>query len=208
MEDVLTLYELPYNPKRPVICFDERPCQLLGEVLAPLPMQPGQPQREDYQYQRNGTCTLFVAFEPLAGNSIVQVRSQRTRKDYAEFMKELADVHYPEVDKIVLIQDNLNTHSAGSFYETFTAEEAYRVSTRFESHHTPKKGSWLNMVEIELSVFAKQCLDRRIGDQGTLQREGQALAQERNRIRATVQWSFTKQNARQKLQRHYAAIKD
>lgn len=206
MEDVLGLYELPYNPKRPLVCFDERPCQLLGELLTPLPMQPGQPQREDYQYQRNGTCTLFVAFEPLAGKRIVQVRRQRTRCDYAEFMKELADVHYPEADTIVLIQDNLNTHSAGSFYEAFTAEEAYRLSTRFENHYTPKKGSWLNMVEIELSVFAKQCLDRRIGDQTTLEREVQALAQERNRIRATVQWSFTKQNARQKLRRHYAAV--
>jgi len=208
MEDVLSLYELPYNPRRPVICFDERPCQLLGHVSAPLPMQPGQPQREDYQYQRKGTCTLFVAFEPLAGKRIVQVRRQRTRRDYAEFMKELADAHYPQADKIVLIQDNLNTHSAGSFYEAFTAEEAYRLSMRFEGHYTPKKGSWLNMVEIELSVFAKQCLDRRIGDQTTLQHEVQALAQERNQVRATVHWSFTKQDARQKLHRHYTITRN
>lgn len=206
MEEVLSVYERPYDPKRPVICFDERPCQLLEDVIAPLPMQPGKPKREDYHYQRNGTCALLIAFEPLAGKRIVQVRSQRTRQDYAAFMKELAEVHYPGVDALVLIQDNLNTHSAGSFYEAFPAEEAYRLSGRFEVHYTPKKASWLNMVELELAVFGQQCLDRRIGDQETLGREVEALARERNTAKATVHWSFTRQDARQKLQRHYDTV--
>lgn len=206
MEDVLSLYERPYDPKYPVISFDERPCQLVGDILAPLPMQPGRLRREDHEYQRNGTCALLVAFEPLACRRIISVRSQRTRLDHAAFMKELADVHYPTAEKIVLVQDNLNTHSVGSFYVAFAAEEAYRLSTRFEMHHTPKKGSWLNMVELELAVFAQQCLDRRIGDQDTLRREVLALAQERNQLRATVRWGFTQQDARRKLERHYQDV--
>jgi len=186
-----------------VICFDERPCQLIGDVIAPLPMEPGQPLREDYHYQRNGTCALFIGVEPLSGQRIVQVHQKRTRQDYAHLMRELAEIHYPSAEKLVVVEDNLNTHSAGSFYETFPAEEAYRLSRRFEFHYTPKKGSWLNMAEIELSVFAQQCLDRRIGDIETLQREVMALAQERNRARATIHWGFTQQDAHQKLERHY-----
>ena len=209
MEDVLDIYARPYDPQYPKICFDERPCQLVENLLTPLPMKPGHPLREDHEYKRKGICELFMAFEPLAKKRIVHVRSQRTRVDYAQFMKQLADEHYPHAKRIVLVQDHLNTHSAGSFYEAFPPQEAYRLSQRFEMHYTPKKGSWLNMAELELAVFAKQCLDRRIGDQDTLRREVLALEQERNRSRATVHWSFTQQDARRKLQRHYdAAIKN
>lgn len=203
MEDVLDIYTRPYDPQYPKICFDERPCQLVEDLLTPLPMKPGHPLREDHEYKRKGLCELFMAFEPLAKKRIVHVRSQRTRVDYAQFMKQLADEHYPHAKRIVLVQDNLNTHSAGSFYEAFPPQEAYRLSQRFEMHYTPKKGSWLNMAELELAAFAKQCLDRRIGDQDMLRREASALAQERNRSGATVHWTFTQQDARRKLQRHY-----
>lgn len=209
MEDVLGVYERPYDPAYPVICFDERPCQLVENLLTPLPMKPGHPLREDHEYKRKGICELFMAFEPLAKKRIVDVRSQRTRVDYAQFMKQLAEERYPHAKRIILVQDNLNTHSAGSFYEAFPPEEAYRLSRRFEMHYTPKKGSWLNMAELELATFTKQCLDRRIGDQDTLRREVLALEQERNRSGKTVHWSFTQQDARRKLQRHYdAAIKN
>jgi hypothetical protein len=209
MEDVLDIYARPYDPEYPKICFDERPCQLVKNLLAPLPMKPGHPLREDHEYKRNGICELFMAFEPLAKKRIVNVRSHRTRVDYAHFLKDLADTHYPHAKRITLVQDNLNTHSPGSFYEAFPPQEAYRLSQRFEMHYTPKKGSWLNMAELELAAFAKQCLDRRIPDQDTLRHEVLALEQERNRNGKTVHWSFTQHNARRKLQRHYdAAIKN
>ena len=208
MENILSLYALPYDPRRPLICIDERPCQLIEDVLVPLPMEPGKSKRQDYHYKRNGVCTVFVAFEPLAGRRFVRVREHRTKKDYAEFMQWVA-THYPEADVVLVVQDNLNTHSPGSFYQAFPPQEAYRLSQRFEMHYTPKKGSWLNMAELELAAFAKQCLDRRIGDQDTLRREVLALAQERNRNGATVRWMFTQQDARRKLQRHYdAAIRN
>jgi hypothetical protein len=202
MEAILDLYEQPYDPKRPLICFDERPCQLIDDVLMPLPMEPGKPKRQDYHYKRNGVCTVFIAFEPLTGRRIVQVRERRTKKDYAEFMQDLAQ-HYPEAEQIILIQDNLNTHTPGSFYAAFTPEEAFALAQRFEMHYTPPKASWLNMVEIELSILSKQCLDRRIGDMRILNREVLTWVKERNARQATVQWQFTKNKARDKFKKFY-----
>lgn len=205
MEDILDLYEKPYDSKRPVICFDERPCQLLGDLIAPLPMKPGRVRKEDYTYQRQGTCCLLIAFEPLTGRRVVQVRAQRTKRDYAQFMKTLIEKHYPDVGGIRLVQDNLNTHFAGSFYETFDPETAHRLKNKFEYHYTPKKASWLNMVEIELSILSKQCLNRRIPSMAQLTKEIKALVQKRNRTRATVHWRFTTTQARTKLHSRYAA---
>ena len=158
MEQVLNIYEKPYDPRRPVICFDERPCQLLGDVLMPIPMKPGRVERQDYHYKRNGTCVVLMAVEPLAGHRVVKVTKRRTKKDYAKFMKNLAE-QYPDAEKITLIQDNLNTHNPSSFYEIFSAPEAFALSQRFEMIYTPKKASWLNMAEIEFSVLSRQCLN-------------------------------------------------
>jgi hypothetical protein len=205
MEDILDLYERPYDPKHPFICVDERPCQLIDDVLMPLPMQPGKPKREGYQYQRNGVCTVFIAFEPLTGRRLVQVRKRRTKQDYAAFMKYVAG-HYPEAEQILVIQDNLNTHNPGSFYAAFKPQEAFVLAQRFEMHYTPAKASWLNMVEIELSILAKQCLDRRIGNFDTLRTEVMAWVRERNAKQATVNWQFTKQMARDKFQRFYPKL--
>jgi transposase len=202
MEDILDLYQRPYDPKRPVICLDERPCQLIDDVLVPLPMQAGKPKREDYHYKRNGVCTVFIAFEPLTGRRFVQVRKRRTKKDYAAFMKYVAG-HYSQAEQIVVIQDNLNTHNPGSFYAAFKPQEAFALAQRFEMHYTPPKASWLNMIEIELSILSKQCLDRRIGDMQTLKREVLAWVEERNAKRATVHWQFTKNKARDKFKRFY-----
>lgn len=206
MENILHLYALPYDAKRPLLCFDERPCQLIEDVLVPMPMEPGKTKREGYEYRRNGVCTVFVAFEPLTGRRFVQVRQRRTKKDYAEFMRELSEHHYPSADKIVLVQDNLNTHTPGSYYEAFSPEEAFALAQRFEMHYTPTKASWLNMVEIELSILSKQCLDRRIGDIEILEREARAWARQRNEQRATVQWQFTQVKARDRFQRFYPDI--
>ena len=202
MEDVLDLYEKPYDPKHPVICFDERPCQLIGDAIMPIPMKPGSTKKEHYEYVRNGTCCIFMAFEPLAGRRMVRVKEHRTMVDYANFMKVLAD-HYPDAETILLVQDNLNTHTAGSFYQVMSPDDAFELAKRFEYHYTPKKGSWLNMAEIELSALSKQCLDRRIADMKTLADEVGAWERERNSIGATVRWKFNKDNARVKLQRHY-----
>jgi len=205
MEDILDLYEKPYDSKRPVVCFDERPCQLLGDLVAPLPMKPGRVSKEDYTYQRHGTCCLLIAFEPLTGRRVVQVRSQRTKRDYAQFMKTLVEKYYPNVECIRLVQDNLNTHSAGAFYEAFDPETAHGLKSKFEYHYTPKKASWLNMVEIELSILSKQCLDRRIPSMTELAKEVKALVQKRNRAHATVNWRFTTTQARTKLHNRYTA---
>lgn len=201
----MDLYEQPYDPNYPLLCFDERPCQLLGEVLVPVPMKPGQVKRQDYQYQRNGVCTVLIAFQPLTGWRFVQVRRQRTKKDYALFMQALAQ-HFPQAEKIRLVQDNLNTHSPGSFYETLAPEAAFALAQRFEMHYTPKKASWLNMVEIELSILSKQCLDRRIADIETLRHEVLAWVNARNAKRATVHWQFTKDRARLKFQNFYPTL--
>lgn len=207
MEDVLDIYERPYNPKRPVICFDERPCQLIGDVITPIPLKPGSSKKEHYEYIRNGTCCIFLAFEPRAGKRVTCVREHRTKVDYAHFMKELAQ-QYPNAECILLVQDNLNTHTAGSFYEALPPDEAFELAKRFEYHYTPKKGSWLNMAEIELSALSKQCLDRRIEDIEKLANEVGAWENERNAIGATVRWRFNKIDARIKLQRHYLNLQN
>ena len=205
MEDVLDLYERPCDPKRPVICFDERPCQLIDDAIIPMPIRPGSPKKEHYEYVRNGTCCIFLAFEPRTGKRMVRVKERRTKADYADFMKNLAN-QYPDTETILLVQDNLNTHTAGSFYEALPPEEAFELAKRFEYHYTPKKGSWLNMAEIELSALSKQCLDRRIANIQMLVGEVSAWEQERNAVGATVRWKFKKCNAREKLQRHYSYL--
>lgn len=203
MEDVLSLYEDPYDRLRPVICFDERPCQLLGEVLAPMPMKPGRAQRQDYEYTRHGTCCVLLAFEPLRCWRFLQVRVQRTALDYAHFMHDLVTTYYPSVTTIRLVQDNLNTHTPGSFYSAFAPQKAFALARKFELHYTPLKASWLNMAEIEFSALAQQCLDRRIGDIETLTHEAAMWARQRNRARKTVRWKFTKSDARRKLSGKY-----
>ena len=207
MEHVLDTYEQPYDHRRPVVCFDERPCQLLGDILMPIPMKPGRVERQDYHYQRNGTCVVLMAVEPLAGHRIVKVTEQKTKKDYAEFMKSLAS-HYPDAEKIVLVQDNLNTHNPSSFYEVFDAPEAFALSQRFEMVYTPKKASWLNMAEIELSALSKQCLDRRIDQRRILAKEVLTWSTKRNRLGTKITWHFTKSKAREKLDRAYSTIKN
>lgn len=205
MEALLELYRRPYDAAYPVVCFDERPCVLHGHVVAPLPMQAGKPQRENYEYQRQGTCCLLVAFEPLTGHRIVEVSKQRTASDYTRFMQRVA-AHYREAQRIELVQDNLNTHTAGSFYKNLPAEAALALSQRFGFHYTPKKASWLNMAEIEISVLVRQCLDRRLESQERLAREMGQLVKERNAARARVTWQFTPQAAREKLKRHYQKV--
>ena len=203
----MDIYEQPYNPRRPVVCFDERPCQLLGDVLMPLPMKPGRVERQDYHYQRHGTAVVLMAVEPLAGHRIVKVTEQKTKEDYAEFMKDLVS-YYANADKIVLVQDNLNTHNPSSFYEVFDAPEAFALSQRFEMAYTPKKASWLNMAEIELSALSKQCLDRRIAQRSILAKEVTAWVAKRNRLQTKITWHFTKSKAREKLNRAYETIKN
>jgi len=207
MEDILDLYEEAYDPKRPVICIDERPCQLIDDVVAPIPMKPGKPKKEDNEYERNGTCSVFIAFEPLTGWRYLEVRNQRTKVDYAEFMDTVSEM-YADADVLRVVQDNLNTHTYGSFYSAFHAEKARELKNRFEFHYTPKKGSWLNMAEIELSALARQCLDRRIGDIKTLEREAKAWEQKRNQQKIMIQWRFTTNHAREKLKRHYEAVRN
>ncbi len=202
MEDILDLYDQPYDTKHPVICFDERPCQLIDDVLVPIPMKPGKPKKEGYEYHRNGTCSILIAFEQHTGKRMIRVLEHRTKVDYAKYMKELVQ-YYPSAESIGLVQDNLNTHTAGSFYKAFPPNEAFELAKKFECHYTPLKGSWLNMVEIEISALSRQCLNRRIGDIKTLAKEVRAWEQERNRINATVQWEFTKEEARDKFHRHY-----
>ena len=205
MERVLDIYERPYDPKRPVVCFDERPCQLLADVMTAMALKPGHCQREDYHYERNGTCVVLMALEPQKGQRFAEVREQKTKKDYAQFMKRLAE-QYPKAEKIILVQDNLNTHTPASFYETFPPQEAFALSQRFEMIYTPKKASWLNMAEIEFSALSKQCLDRRISQISILAQETNAWVQERNCQQTTVTWQFTKNNARDKFQRFYNTL--
>ena len=207
MEQVLNTYEQPYNPKRPVICFDERPCQLLGDVLMPIAMKPGRVERQDYHYKRNGTCVVLMAVEPLAGHRTVKVTEQKTKKDYADFMKNLA-LKYADAEKIILVQDNLNTHNPSSFYEAFDADEAFALSERFQMIYTPKKASWLNMAEIELSALSKQCLDRRIDQKNILAKEVLAWSKKRNHLRTKITWQFTKIKAREKFNKIYKTIKN
>jgi len=203
MEDVLDLYAEPYDPARPVVCFDESPKQLIGEVLQPIPMQPGQPACYDYHYKRNGTRNLFIFFQPLQGWRHVKITERRTTQDYAQCMKDLVDLHFPDAEVIRVVQDNLNTHTPWALYEVFAPEEAKRILDRLEFHYTPKHASWLNMAEIEIGVLNTQCLDRRIGDETTLRQEVAAWEEDRNAAKATVDWRFTTTNARVKLERLY-----
>lgn len=205
MENVLSLYNLPYEPKRPVICFDELPVQLLGEIVAPLLMKKHQPKRIDYEYKRAGTAVLLVAFEPLTGKRIVQVSLRRTKTDYCRFLQRVSE-ELPTAGKILLVQDNLNTHNASSFYENLPPSEAFELMNRFEFHYTPKKGSWLNMAELELSAISRICLSRRIASIEDLSREIEALVKERNELRIKVEWQFTVSQAREKLNRHYEKV--
>lgn len=206
MEDVLHLYNLLYDERRPVVCFDELPVQLLGEVVAPLPLKPGRSTRFDYEYEREGTAVLLVAFEPLTGKRIVETSCQRTKADYCRFMQRVA-ASFPTADKVVLVQDNLNTHNASSFYENLPPAEAFTLAQQFEMHYTPKKGSWLNMAELELSALSRICLSRRINSIEELDREVQALVKERNELKVKVEWQFSISQAREKLSRHYENIK-
>ena len=206
MEDVLHLYNLPLDEKRPLVCFDELPVQLVGEVVSPLPMKQGQDARFDYEYERKGTACLLVAFEPLTGQRIVETSRQRTKADYCRFMQRVAKM-FPLADKVVLVQDNLNTHNISSFYENLPPEDAFALAHRFEMHYTPKKGSWLNMAELELSALSRICLFRRIGTLEELDREVQALVKERNELGIKVEWQFSISQAREKLSRHYENVK-
>jgi hypothetical protein len=202
MENVLDLYQQPYDPKHPVICYDEKQFQKLSNVTADIPMKPGSPRKQDSEYKREGTCCILIAFEPKTGKRMIQVKDRRTKKDYAYFMKDLVQ-DYPEAEYVKLVQDNLNTHTAASFYEAFPPQEAFDLMKKFEYYYTPIKGSWLNMVEIEISALSRQCLDRRIGDIELLAREVSAWERERNRNKVTVHWEFSKEKAREKLRRHY-----
>lgn len=206
MEDVLDVYKLPYDAKRPLICMDEMPKQLLADKREPIASQAGTPARQDYEYQRNGVADLFMLFEPLAGRRFVEVTEQRRKVEWATVMKQLSDVHYPQAEKIIVVLDNLNTHTPSAFYETFAPEEARRLVERFEFHFTPKHGSWLNMAEIELSALVRQCLDRRLPDIETLTHEVQAWQQQRNDEVVKVLWQFTTSDARTKLKHLYPKI--
>jgi transposase len=203
MEDVLDLYAEAADPKRPAVCFDESPTQLIGEVRQPIPAEPGQPERYDCEYKRNGTVNLFVFLDVHRPWRRVKVTEQRTARDFAECMRELVDVHYPQAERVRVVLDNLSTHSPGALYETFPACEAHRVLRRLEFHFTPKHASWLNMVEIEIGVLRGQCLDRRIGERELLTSEIAAWEQQRNAERARIKWMFTTERARAKLARAY-----
>ncbi len=206
MEDVLEVYMRPYDPKYPVVCFDELNKQLVKEIQQPIPPEPGRKERFDYEYERNGTANIFINCEPLIGQRSVKVTDRRTAIDFAQVIRELIDEQYPDAEKIVLVMDNLNTHKPASLYQAFEPKEARRLLDRLEIHYTPKHGSWLNMAEIELSVLSGQCLDRRIPDKETLVREVAAWEKKRNQDKCKVNWQFTAENARIKLTRLYPSI--
>lgn len=208
MEDVLDVYSQPHSAgeKRVRVCFDERPCQLIEEVMAPLPVKPGQSQKQDYEYERQGTACLLLAYDLDTGQRYAQVREQRTKKDYAQFMDWLVQQHYSQADKIHLVQDNLNTHQAGSFYQYLPLQRAYELKNKFVFHYTPIHASWLNMVEIEFSALARQCLDRRIATIDTLRGEVLAWMKKRNEKKVKINWLFDTPKARTKLKRHYYKV--
>jgi len=203
MEDVLEVYQRPYDERRPMVCMDETSKQLVSEVRPALRVKPGGAPRQDYEYKRNGVANVFLLFEPLAGYRHVQVTERRTQIDWAEFMKELVDFHYPHAETIVLVLDNLNTHRKASLYEAFEPGEAKRIADKLEIHYTPKHGSWLNMAECEFSVLARQCLKRRIPDRQTLQKEIRSWNQDRNQQSKSVDWRFTVDDARIKMKSLY-----
>jgi len=208
MEDVLEVYKRPYDPLFPMVCLDETSKQLIGEVAAPVPVAPGHVAHYDYEYVRNGVANLFMIYEPLAGKRDVQVTDRRTKKDYAQCLKKISDDMYPDAQKIVLVQDNLNTHSPASLYEMFEPTEAKRLTNRFEFHYTPKHGSWLDMAEIELSILGRQCLSRRIDNVNDLKREIQAWQTARNTAGTKTNWQFTTEDARIRLRKLYPSVDD
>ncbi len=208
MEDILDVYTWPYDPKWPLVCMDEVSKQLVGEVRAPLSPVAGHPERYDFEYVRNGTCNVFLFYEPLVGCRQVYVTDRRTRIDWAHRIKHLVDVQHPAAEKIVLVEDQLNIHNPASLYEAFEPAEAKRLADKIEIHYTPKHGSWLNMAEIELSILSRQCLDRRIGDKETLCAEVEAWQRRRDAQPGKVDWQFTADDARIKLRHLYPSIKE
>lgn len=206
MEDVLDVYTRAHDPARPLVCLDETSKQLVAETRMPEPMQPGQPARHYYEYKRNGTANLFMLFAPLEGWRHVEVTERRTAVDYAKILRDLSDIHFPKAEKIVLVQDNLNTHTPASLYEAFEPAEARRIIERFEWHYTPKHGSWLNLAESELAVLSRQCLDRRIADATMLETQVDAWRSRRNTNNAKANWHFTTADARVKLKSLYPAL--
>jgi hypothetical protein len=206
MEDILDIYTLPYDPEIPLICMDEQPVQLLGDRYEAIEMKPGKLKKEDFQYTRNGTCSIFLFTEPLGGWRHVSAEEHRTKLDWSAQIRELLEVHYPNASKIRLVMDNLNTHVIGSLYDAFPADVAHSLSQRLEIHYTPKHGSWLNIAEIELSAMTKQCLNRRIPDLQKLNSELSAWEKSRNSDQKTVDWQFTTADARVKLKSLYPKI--
>jgi hypothetical protein len=205
MERLLGLYALPYDPQYPVVCFDERPCFLIGEVMAPLPLRSGDVRKEHYAYEKHGACTLLAAIEPLTGKRVAQVHAQRTKKEYTLFCQAMAAT-WPTATKIRLVQDNLNTHTASAFYEHLPAADAFALAERFEFYYTPKSASWLNMIEIEFSALARDCLHRRIPTMEQLTQEVLALVDERQLKQIKIHWQFSLASARTKLNRHYESV--
>jgi transposase len=203
MEDVLDLYAEPFQPWRPVVCFDERPYQLLADVYVTLPLHPGQCRRQDYEYERHGTCNLFIMCQPLAGWRQVKVTNRRCKSDFAKCMQELVDVHFPYAEIIRVVLDNLNIHTPTALYEVFSPVEARRILRKLEFHYTPKHGSWLNMAEIELAILSRQCLAQRIPTQEQLTSETQAWTERRNKQQTKLKWCFGVEQARTKLSRLY-----
>jgi hypothetical protein len=205
MEKVLEVYKRPYDKRFPVVCMDESPKQLIRETRLPVPMSPGMPARYDYEYERCGVCNIFMAGEPLAGKRLVRVTERRTKRDWARFVKEIAE-QYPQAERITLVMDNLSTHKPGSLYDSFSPEEAKRLWDRFDFVFTPKHGSWLNVAEIELNVLNGQCLNRRIDEIEIVRQEAQAWQEYRDSLEAKVNWQFTNEDARIKLQRLYPTL--
>ncbi len=208
MEDVLDVYTRPYDPRLPQVCMDEVSKQLLRDTRTPLPIRPGQLQRVDYEYEREGVVNLFLFCEPLQGQRWVTVTEQRTKVDWAHQIQDLVDVRYPEAERIVLVMDNLNTHTPAALYEVFPPAEAKRLVDKLEIHYTPKHGSWLNMAEIEVSVLSRQCLHRRVPEVATLQAEVDAWQARRNTASSSIDWRFTTDDARIKLKRLYPSIEE
>lgn len=205
MEQILHLYALPYDPGYPVVCFDERPCFLIGDIVAPFAAQPGKTAKEHYAYSKHGSCALLGAIEPLSGQRLAKVYAQRTKKEYALFLKDLS-LLYPQAIKIRLVQDNLNTHNLSALYETFPADEAFELARRFEFYYTPKSASWLNMIEIEFSALSKQCLCRRIPTMQELEKQILAIVKERIDKKILIHWQFSIQTARTKLNSKYQFV--
>lgn len=206
MEEVLDVYKRPYNSKYPQVCMDESSKQLIDEIREPIAVEYGKPAKYDTEYIRNGTTNIFIAYEPLAGKRVTKVTYRRTKVDWAKFIKELVDTHYPNAEKIILVMDNLNTHNKSSLYQAFLPAEAKRIADRLEIHYTPKHGSWLNMAEIELSHLSRQCLNRRIADKNTVSSEIKAWNVDRNNLKHAAKWRFTTENSRIKLAKLYPLI--